>query len=372
MTILPYTSACPENVNKAKEKYKAVQKEIKSKKSKLVQAGKKEKKTLVELHETNKQLNRISKDFRKYRDRMRKTNIKTRKVEADMEALGGKIDKSKSWLEKKLRAMHMYGKYEDIMLVLGASEDFSQVIRRWRYLEVLSKHERGRLEELGKDLGTLKSKRARLKSLYARLKKNEEKIRYTADILSKKKEKKQSILSSVRSRKVAYKKMLKDLNVASRKLRKVVDDSGRESVSYAGKDFRKRKGRLPWPVKGQIAINYGTQNDPEFNTPVFRNGVYIIAEDSSVVKASHAGKVVFADWFKGYGQLVILNHGEGYHTLYANLSEIFLKTGDIINIRENIGKVGDTGLLNRPSLYFEIRYKGKPLNPKQWLFSKSK
>jgi septal ring factor EnvC (AmiA/AmiB activator) len=80
--------------------------------------------------------------------------------------------------------------------------------------------------------------------------------------------------------------------------------------------------------------------------------------------------VVYADWFKGYGQLVIVNHGQGYHSLYGNLSEIFLKAGDIIERDTKIGRVGTSGMLDRPSLYFEVRYKGRPLNPSQWLARK--
>ena len=81
----------------------------------------------------------------------------------------------------------------------------------------------------------------------------------------------------------------------------------------------------------------------------------------------HGGKVVFAEWFKGYGQMVIINHGDGYHTLYGSLSEIFTKVGDIIKGKQAVGRVGKSGLLTSPGLYFELRYKGKPLDPLQWL-----
>jgi septal ring factor EnvC (AmiA/AmiB activator) len=80
--------------------------------------------------------------------------------------------------------------------------------------------------------------------------------------------------------------------------------------------------------------------------------------------------VIFAEWFKGFGQLVIVNHGSGYHTLYGNLSEIFSKVGDIIKEKHVIGRVGTSGMLNAPGIYFEIRYKGKPLDPTQWLKKK--
>jgi septal ring factor EnvC (AmiA/AmiB activator) len=153
-------------------------------------------------------------------------------------------------------------------------------------------------------------------------------------------------------------------------LLKIIKSSEMASKRTAGRGFRKRKGRLSWPISGSVAIPYGSQRDPKFKTPVFRNGIYVSAPDDAVVRAAHKGKVVFADWFKGYGQLIILNHGGGYHTLYANLSEIFLKTGDIIEERAKMGRVGSSGLLNRPSLYFEIRYKGKTLDPTQWLEKK--
>ena len=88
-------------------------------------------------------------------------------------------------------------------------------------------------------------------------------------------------------------------------------------------------------------------------------------------KAIYTGKVVYADWFKGYGKVIIVNHGGGYHSVYANLDEIYLKPGDIVKRHQAIGKIGNSGTINAPALYFEIRYKGKPLNPLQWLAKKS-
>ena len=131
--------------------------------------------------------------------------------------------------------------------------------------------------------------------------------------------------------------------------------------------FSRLKGKLPWPVSGSIAIRYGTQVDPLFNLPVFRSGIHIKASSGSNVKAVHEGKVVFADDFKGYGQLVIISHGNGYHTLYGSLSRIFLKNGAIIKDNQALGEVGESNTLGTPGLYFEVRYKGKSLDPQQWL-----
>jgi septal ring factor EnvC (AmiA/AmiB activator) len=116
-----------------------------------------------------------------------------------------------------------------------------------------------------------------------------------------------------------------------------------------------------------VAIKYGSQLDPVFNLPVFRSGVHIKAASAAPVKAVNQGKVVFADEFKGYGQMVILSHGDGYHTLYGNLSRIFTKNGSIIKEDQQLGEVGDSDALGSHGLYFEIRYRGKPLDPQQWL-----
>jgi septal ring factor EnvC (AmiA/AmiB activator) len=177
------------------------------------------------------------------------------------------------------------------------------------------------------------------------------------------------LLSSVKKEKNSYSKMLKEMQDVSSRILEIIKESEKtekENVSF-GKSFSSLKGRLPWPVNGKIVLPYGSQRDPQFNTPIFRSGAYIQSNDSSFVRAVHRGRVVYAEWFKGYGELVIVNHGDGYHTLYGSLSEIFTKVGDIIKDNQPVGRVGTSGLLNSPGLYFEVRYKGKPLDPLQWL-----
>ena len=187
--------------------------------------------------------------------------------------------------------------------------------------------------------------------------------------MGEKKREKELILSSVRNEKDARRKMISELKEASQRLLDIIRESSRTD-DYAAKGFGHLKGKLFWPAEGKIAIPYGSQKDPQFDTPVFRNGIHIQTDDSADTRSVYTGKVIFAEWFKGFGQLVIINHGSGYHTLYGNLSEIFSRVGDIIKENQLIGKVGTSGILNAPGLYFEIRYKGKPLDPVQWLTRK--
>jgi septal ring factor EnvC (AmiA/AmiB activator) len=217
----------------------------------------------------------------------------------------------------------------------------------------------------------LNEKEKQLVSLKKELIKNTEKVRAEEASLAEKKQRKEMLLASVKKEKSSSAKMLRELENASKKILEIIRESEKvekeKETTFAGKDFASRKGKLPWPVEGKVAIPYGSQKDPQFNTPIFRSGAYIQASADSSARAVHTGKVVFSEWFKGYGQLVIVNHGNGYHTLYGSLSEIFARVGDIIKERQPVGKIGDSGLLSTPGLYFEVRYKGKPLDPLQWL-----
>ncbi len=349
-----------------KEEFKKLQKEIGAQKKKLERAKKMEHSVHEELDRTSKDLNRIQAELRKYIGKRKVTENEIRKVEADISVNRAKLERQEEWLKRKLRVMQKYGYSGDVVILLSTSEDVAQLMRRWRYIKELAGHDHKMLNSYKETIKNLAEQESRLKTLHAELKKSEEKIQANEKAIAEKKRGKEILLSSVRKEKSSYEKMLKELKEASNRLMEIIRRS-EEAEAYAAKGFHNLKGRLPWPVKGRVVIPYGAQKDPQFNTPVFRNGIHIKADDNTSAKAVHGGKVVFADWFKGYGKLVIISHGEGYHTLYANLAEIFYKVGDIIKGQQAIGRVGESGTLNAPGLYFEVRYKGRPLDPMQWL-----
>lgn len=353
-----------------KEQYKKIQRDIEIHKEKLEQIKKKEYSTLEDIDRVNRRLDNIISELRKQRKRIEGINAEIRRIEAEKSEKEREIEREKAWLIRRLRALQRYGNNLDVMILLTSTDDVGEIMRRWKYLERISLYEKRAIEDYSRNLEQLKQYEKQLKDFNERLRRDEERIKLNEASLLENKREKETLLVSIRREKSSHEKMIKELNEASKKLldllREIEKKDREKEDAYTGKGFPGLKGRLPWPVNGRVAIPYGSQVDPRFNTPVFRNGIYIEAGDETV-KAVSGGKIVFADWFKGYGNLVIINHGEGYHTLYGNLSETFFKTGDIIKEREVIGKVGESGMLNGPSLYFELRYKGKPLNPLQWL-----
>ena len=130
--------------------------------------------------------------------------------------------------------------------------------------------------------------------------------------------------------------------------------------------FAALKGRLPFPTDGHIEVGFGKVLNPKFNTVTYQNGLDLRAPEGTEVIAVAAGRVVHASSFRGYGNLVIVDHGDGYHSLYAHLSAIAREVGDALEAGEVVGQVGDTGSLKGAYLYFELRRKGKPTDPKDW------
>lgn len=127
--------------------------------------------------------------------------------------------------------------------------------------------------------------------------------------------------------------------------------------------FRKRKGKLKWPTQGKIRHRYGSTRD---DGKLKWQGVFIRANNGRAVRSIHHGRVVFSDYLKGHGMLIIVDHGEGYMSLYAHNETLLKETGDWVNSSDTIAQVGNTGGLEDAGVYFEIRYKGNPTNPARW------
>ena len=127
------------------------------------------------------------------------------------------------------------------------------------------------------------------------------------------------------------------------------------------------KGRVAWPVQGVLRLGYGSQIDPEFGTATMRNGIEVAALEGSPVRAVARGRVLFAGWFRGYGQVVIVDHGSGQMTVSGYMEELAVRADQYVEADQVIGAVGETGSLSGPGLYFEIRKAGKPVDPQEWL-----
>ena len=362
VSVLPRASFAQD----LQERLRAIEEDIKRYEEKLRKEQEREFSIINELEKINHELNEIKEKIRTYRSRLRQTEQRLSNTQNEITALEASLNKRSEWFKKKMRTLWIYG-YTREMEFLLTSRDGGEFLRNLRYLSLLSRYDKVMVEKLRADIEELKKKESELSELRRDIRKTLSLIEAEELELLKTKKEKALLLATVKQKRENYERMLRELNESAKRLTRIIEESRIKGSPSEDRRFLSRRGRLPWPVNGRVKIPFGQQKDPLTGVPVFRSGIYIVTEDSTDVFAVFSGRVAYTGELKGYGKVIILSHGGDYHTVYANLSEIFFKPGDIIIERQIIGRTGESQIMEGVGLYFEIRYKGKPLDPLQWL-----
>lgn len=174
------------------------------------------------------------------------------------------------------------------------------------------------------------------------------------------------LLAEIREERKVQEQVVRELSAAQRRLDAQLARL-RAAADVPRTGFGLLRGQLPWPVEGAVVeVAFGKVVNARFNTVTHQNGLDLRIHEGAEVKAVGKGQVAFAGWFRGYGNLVIVDHGDGFHTLYAHLAAAAVKEGEAVEQGQLVGLVGDTGSLKGAYLYFEIRANGKPVDPMPW------
>ncbi len=285
-------------------------------------------------------------------------------------ALEAKLARTRSAMAGRVVALYKTGELGPTQL-LFASQSLRELLERVRAISVLLEHDRvlvmrARSEQAALDAGRREADAATAQSAAA-LAEFEARL----EELAAERRGKQDLLAAVRGNREQEHAVLEELERAARALEEAIAEFGEASEPLPllpeGPAFSTLKGRLPLPVDARIVRAFGRQVDAHFLTEVFHKGVDFEAPRGSEVRAVAAGVVRFADWFRGYGRMVILDHGERFFTVHGHLEEFRVAVGDVVETGQTLGTVGDTGSLSGPRLYFEVREGGQAVDPRVWL-----
>ncbi|HMB16088.1 MAG TPA: peptidoglycan DD-metalloendopeptidase family protein [Pelovirga sp.] len=273
-------------------------------------------------------------------------------------------------LEQRLVALYKEGD-TGMLKILFSADSPSELIQQYHYLTRVMENDRELLDELGQAISTQQQQLTQLNLLQQRqsdLLKREEAERQEAAAARRLQGR---LLQQAQAQNKKLKEEITGLQQDAKRLKGLVDQlqksppsPPRAAVPGGIVDFSGQRGQLNWPLQGAVLIRFGTQRNDKLGTFYESNGLEIAARPGSEVRAVANGQVVYADYFRGYGNLLIVSHDGEYHTLYAQLDGLRKKTGDAVATAELIGH---SGLSGRESMYFEIRHKGAPVNPLSWL-----
>jgi septal ring factor EnvC (AmiA/AmiB activator) len=307
-------------------------------------------------------------------------------------------EKKRAQINRRVVALYKGGEAGNLR-VYFSSESFPQMTENLRYMKSVLENDKKLFTQYNEDLSRLKGLKARLELDAAR----KEGIRRTMEAkkheIEQEQNKKASLLVKVRQDKQGYVASLKELQANAKRLqnmferlearnRKALEARNRKAYSAKSrgndshgkeahlsqppatlvpdKGLGAQKGRLSLPVKGTIVDRFGRHKHPEFDSFTFSNGISVAAPAGAPIHAVFDGEVIFADYFKGYGNMIIVDHGGGFFSLYAHASSVAKKVGSKVARNEVLASVGDLDSSKGPLLYFEIRYLGKPVDPAPW------
>ncbi len=229
------------------------------------------------------------------------------------------------------------------LVLLGGSRNLADYLMTTRVLRWVAGHDRRLHDGYVDDAARLENLESSLAARRQDLERIETGLRATRDELAARRQERVDLLEDVLTTKTTAARAAKERTAARRALADMVrklSPAGRQSRSFA-----RNRGRLPWPMLGQVDVSFGQQIEREFGTVTAHNGIDIRAPAGSRVQAVAGGRVAFADWLRGYGQLVIIDHGDDYHSLYAHLGAVTVARDEVVEQGKEIGAVGDTGSL---------------------------
>ncbi len=350
---------------------------------------------LQELEATNRLLQQKGRDLQTHERHLKAQAEKYAVLIQEMKALAQRLQVREGILHRRLRALYMQGRFAYLPLLLSAS-DVSDFFERVRFIMRLAEYDAELLRQHRTSLDELERTRRAVKEREGLLATSRLRVAAKKEEIEKERLKKDKLLTTIREEKGTYVGAMRELQQASARLVSLIAEleqqRKRELARQAREQrqarlqpspqgpgpldardsgaqgwFAKLRGKLSWPVEGTLASAYGKTKHPTFNTYTFNKGIGIATALGSEFRAIEAGRVLYADWFKGYGNLLIVDHGDSYYSLYAHAAELFVQVGENVKRHQVVGKTGEGGALDGPSLYFEIRHHGKTENPLEWL-----
>jgi len=316
------------------------------------------------LYRTKKERNRIDADIKEKDQEIATLNINISDLEKNVQT-------HREAVTARLRLLYIDGR-AGYLKTLFTAETFADAANRMDYIAWIAQRENGLVRQFQEDLTNLQDLQDQQAQARETLLALQGETQSTIKEISGLKRKKRTVLVSLSKEKDTHERAVEDLKRSAGQvdsLLKALD----QRFQLAQAQLRKAPGKLPslgsflWPVKGKVVSFFGRQKHPTFDTYVTKKGIEIQAREGSPIHSVSSGNIVYADWLKGYGLVAIVDHTNGFYSLYAHASKLLVAEGNAVTMGQMIGHTGDTGVTENDVLYFELRKGTTPIDPLKWL-----
>tara|TARA_B100001059_G_scaffold113055_1_gene113310 strand:- start:1985 stop:3112 length:1128 start_codon:yes stop_codon:yes gene_type:complete len=319
------------------------------------------------LQKSDEKIGAIAKKIDATRTQLNEERARLKKLQAEQSQLRTLKSEQKQQLAKQLTGAQKLGNQGSIKVLLN-QDDPQQISRMLKYYEYFNQARMESIQTLIVNLKRLNNIENEILTQQNKLIKTENSLLKKNKTLNTEKKQHKALLASLELRRKTQSDSLSQKQKDQKRLQQLItevatllDNSVRKQDA---RPIKSLKGKLPRPSKGRIVKAFGNRNTQARSN---WQGWLIKGYEGSAITAIHHGRIVFSDWLRGFGLLLIVDHGDGYLSLYARNQSLLKSVGDWVYQGENIATLGSSGGFKEPSLYFEIRHKGKPQDPAAWL-----
>jgi murein hydrolase activator len=322
-----------------------------------------EKSILVELRKYEVERELRAADATRAEQALRTTRDGLAATIARAESLRSRADSERPDVEARLVRLYKLGRAGYWRLLLDVN-DVRAMGRAYRTAAAMTRLDRERVQQHQKTIEALVRERKTLETRVREIAKLQEQAARARSAAERAVKARTALVDAIDAHRDLNAQLTGELQAAQERLQSAVGQLGSgRAISLPLRPFR---GALPWPLQGIVVGPFGRQQGNAFGGGLVRNGIEISAAEGQPVRAVHEGMVAFAEPFTGYGNLVIVDHGDGAYSLYGHLTSLDVAKGDRADAQAQVGMSGRNPAGN-PALYFELRVDGKPVDPLQWL-----
>jgi len=364
-------SSLANEMTQERKRLKQLQKKITESKEKATKAKKQHGSVLKNIEQLDQRLYRKKKERNRIDAKIKQKDQELANLSIDIADLDQHVQTHRNAVTARLRLLYIEGR-TGYLKTLFTAETFGDAANRMKYISWIAQREHALVRQFQKDLTNLQSLKDQQSHARETLLALKNETQLTIKEISGLKRKKRTVLVSLSKEKATHERTVQDLKRSAEQVDSLLTALD-QRFQLAQATLRNKPGTVPslgsflWPVKGKVVSFFGRQKHPTFDTYVTKKGIEIQAREGSPIRSVSAGKIVYADWLKGYGLVVIVDHTNGFYSLYAHASKLLVTEGNAVRMGQLIGHTGETGVTEDDTLYFELRKGTTPIDPLIWL-----
>jgi septal ring factor EnvC (AmiA/AmiB activator) len=340
-----------------------IAKDFESNKKQIEDAEVKQRKVLSALYEINKKMKKIVTEKGNLSQQRAQLEFEIKNLSDKVQSLEVQAKSQRALLAERLRAIYKLGG-KSVARFIFASTDAASFDRNLKILGVVASRDLDLIKNYSHDLQELKNKKQAVADRLNKMKKVEGRITAQEKNMISEQQMKNKILDGTRKSKLFAMNRLNTLREKSMQFN--VEDSGVYDMLFKP-SFFDQKGQLPSPIQGLVTLKFGLLKNPNETYTISNKGIFIQANAETEVKSIFEGKVSFVGELPGFGQTIILDHGDHYYSVYSHIHDTKVNVGDEVSQSESIANVASAESDGAPGIYFEIRHFSEPYDPQQWM-----